>query len=358
MGPPPGHRRNEEVVTPDEIPDHASRSDSPPWPTSATALPSLGAPAGAPSGTAVRAAFLVQDLETRLGDNPHTILTFSNAQGRLRSAPIWASDHHRIEQVTRGAAVEVAGVMSAWRNRPQLQLERLRLLSADEIAWDRLHPSIGDPAPWWALVDHWRGTVRPSLAQILARFFGTPSFRRRFGECPASLTTHHARIGGLLQHTCEVARLALTSAAMARGADRDLLLTGALLHDIGKVESYDWEGNFTTTLGGRVIGHVVLGSRLLDQAIAGEGSDQSEELVALHHLLLSHHGRLEYGAPIPPVSLEAEILSHADVTSARTSAFNEALANPEYFAPDDQFSRRGVWELDNRHLWRGSSDRR
>lgn len=346
------------MVAPDEIPDHTSRSDSPPWPMSATALPPAGAPLDAPPGTAVRAAFLVQDLETRRGDNPHTILTFSNARGRVKSAPVWASEHHRIEQVTRGAAVEVTGLITTWRNRPQLQLDRLRPLSPAEVAWDQLHPTIGDPAPWWALVDHWRATVRPSLARILACFFDEPSFRRRFGQCPASLTTHHARIGGLLQHTSEVARLALTSAAMAHIADRDLLLTGALLHDIGKVESYDWEGNFTTTPGGRVIGHVVLGSRLLDQAIARECGEQSEELMALHHLLLSHHGRLEFGAPIPPLSLEAEILTHADLTSARVSAFIDALANPEYFAPADTFSRRRVWELENRQLWRGRSDRR
>lgn len=322
----------------------------------ATALPPAGTPVGAPSGTAVRDAFLVQELETRVGNTPHTILLLSNARGRLRSAPIWASEHHRIAQITRGTAVEVTGVMTAWRGRPQLQVQELRPLAPDEIAWDQLHPSIGDPAPWWALIDHWRSTLRPSLAGILARFFEAPSFRRRFGQCPASLTTHHARIGGLLQHTSEVARLALTSATIARGADRDLLLAGALLHDIGKVESYDWEGNFTTTLGGRVIGHVVLGSRMLDRAVARENGASTEELEALHHLLLSHHGRLESGAPVPPMSLEAEILSHADLTSARVSAFAEALDNPEYFRPGDTMSRRGVWELDNRHLWRGRSD--
>jgi 3'-5' exoribonuclease len=305
----------------------------------------------------VRVPVLIQEIEARPGDNPHTILTFHNAAGRLKSAPVWANEQHRIEHVTRGQAVEVTGVIGRWRNRPQLQVHSLRILPADEIAWDELHPSIGDPRPWWQILDHWRGVIRnPRLAATLALFFDDDGFRRRFEQCPASLTGHHARLGGLLQHTYEVARLTKAIAAFTPQANSDLLLAGALLHDIGKIESYRWEGLFDTTVEGRVIGHVVLGARMLDRVAAPSTACLSEELDALQHLILSHHGRLEFGAPILPLCLEAEILAHADLVSARTASFAEALANPTLFRADEQFSARPVWEIDQRRLWRGIRD--
>lgn len=347
-------------VTPDEIPGHSSRAGLPPWPTPATVLPPASVSLHAPPGTRVRATFLVQDLELRHGDNPHAILTFSSAQGRLKSAPIWAGEMHQIEDVTRGRVVEVTGVMTSWRERLQLQVEELTLLSPEQVSWEAFHPSIGDPAPWWALLDHWRATLSSGpLRDILTLLFDDPAFRRRFEQCPASLTAHHARIGGLLQHTCEVARLALTIASLAPLADPELLLAGSLLHDVGKLESYHWEGPFTATLRGRIVGHVVLGTRLLDGVIgrSPHAGARVERLEALHHLILSHHGRLEFGAPILPLSLEAEILAHADLTSARTSAFGDALTNREYFPDGEAFSVRRVWELDNRRIWRGRGDR-
>ncbi len=313
--------------------------------------------AHAPAGTAIRAVFLIQEIELRNGDHPHTIITFTNAGGQLKSAPVWASDRHRIEGLARGQPVEVTGVIGQWRDRPQLQLESIRGLAPDAVAWEELHPSIGDPGPWWNLLDGWRRSLRaPRLADTLAVLFDDPDFRRRFERCPASLNNHHARIGGLLQHTCEVAQLGLAAVAVVPQADRDVVLAGALLHDIGKLESYLWEGLFDTTVVGRVVGHVVLGARMLDRAQARRPTCHPEELELLVHLILSHHGHLEFGAPIVPLSLEAEILAHADLLSARTASFAEALSRRDLFRIDDQFSANPIWQLDHRRLWRGRSD--
>lgn len=345
------------AVTPEEIPAHASPCGPPPWPVPQTALPPARVPPHAPSGTRVVSTYLVQDLDARQGDNPHTILTFINARERLKSAPVWASERHRIQNVLRGHVVEVTGIIGQYRDRRQLQVEAIRPVPPDEVDWSELHPSIGDPAPWWHLIDTWRAGIRgPRLARTLALLFDDPAFRRRFEQCPASLSGHHARLGGLLQHTCEVAQLVLAIAAVKPEADRDLALAGALLHDIGKLEAYTWEGLFDTTVGGRVIGHTVLGARMLDRVGSAARSCHPEELDALHHLILSHHGRLEFGAPVLPLSLEAEILSHADLVSARTSSLAEALASESLFRPGDQFSSTSLWELEHRRIWRGRSD--
>jgi 3'-5' exoribonuclease len=161
-----------------------------------------------------------------------------------------------------------------------------------------------------------------------------------------------------LQHTCEVAHLALAAAAMLPAADPDLVLAGALLHDIGKIESYRWHGAFDTTVAGRVIGHVVLGARLLDRAVAraSEPPCTADELDLLCHLILCHHGRLEFGSPVLPLSLEGEILSQADLTSARTAGFSDVLGDATRFPADTPFSVHSSWWLDSRQVWRGRSD--
>ena len=255
--------------------------------------------------------------------------------------------------------MEVAGTIGCWRDRRQLHVETIRVLPRDQVPWSQLLPSCGDPAPWWRLLDGWRSAVRgPRLSRTLALLFDDETFRARFERCPASLKGHHARIGGLLQHTCEVAHLALAAARLAPSVDPDLVLAGALLHDIGKVESYRWEGLFEATTAGHALGHVVLGSLLLDRAVRGARypTCTQDELELLHHLILSHHGRLEFGAPVLPMTLEAEILSHADLASARGASMAQALEDSELFPGESPVSIRSVWQLDQRRVWRGKSD--
>ncbi len=339
-------------------PGHTSRPGLPPWPILDPVPPVSHALANAQTGTAVREIFLIQDVEIRTGDAPHTIITFGFPGGRLKSAPFWPSDRHRIEHLRRGQAVEISGTIGAWRDRRQLNVESIRLLPSDKSPWEVLLPSIGDPAPWWRLIDWWRSTIRgPRLRATVDLLFDDPGFRQRFQRCPASLSGHHAKLGGLLQHTCEVAHLAAASVSITPEADSDLTLAGALLHDVGKTESYTWDGYFEFTTRGRVIGHVVLGARMLDRAVQRAGSPcLPEELDLLHHLILSHHGKLEFGSPILPLTLESEILCHADLTSARAASFSGALNTPELFAENAAFSSQTVRQLDQRRIWRYQSD--
>jgi 3'-5' exoribonuclease len=307
----------------------------------------------------VQEAFLVQDLEVRGGDAPHTILILQHQSGRIRSAPFWASDAPRLAGIERGALLEVTGTITNYRQRRQLQVESLRLLPRDPGAWERLLPSIGDRDPWWALLDGWRAHLAaPRLAATLGLLFDDPAFRADFEHCPGSTMGHHARLGGLLQHTCEVAYLASAAATLQASADPDLLLAAALLHDIGKLDSYTWHGAFEMTPEGHAIGHVVLGVLRLDRVLerARPAVLREQERTLVHHLVLSHHGQLDYGAPVVPMTLEAEILAHADRLSARAASFTDALRDPEHFPAGNPVSSHPVWQLDRRRIWRSGSD--
>ncbi len=222
-----------------------------------------------PVGTRIQDLLIVLDVESRGGDTPHTIVTFGNATGRLPSAPFWLSDAHKIAGVSRGDVAEVIGTVGSYRERHQLAVDSIRVQCRELVDWRALMPSVGEVERYWKVVDRWREDIHsPRLAATLGLFYEDPHFRERYAQCPASTSGHHAQLGGLLKHTCEVAHIALAIARLHPTADLDLVLAGALLHDIGKLESYRWDGLFEMTIPGSVIGHVVLGALMLD---AGSG---------------------------------------------------------------------------------------
>jgi 3'-5' exoribonuclease len=313
---------------------------------------------GSPVGGRLEGNLLVCEMEQRGHEGqPFVVLTLGNTTGRIQSAPFWSEDLPRLAGVARGTVVQVLGDVTTYRERRQLRVSALSPVPDDRVNWHDMLPSAGDPAPCWRALDCWRSRIAaPNLRATLGLFYEDPEFRRRYQACPASVNGHHASLGGLLRHTWEVA-------AIARGicrtvpADADLVLAGALLHDIGKTEAYSWERGFGYTIRGRLYGHVVLGSLLLEGRIrtAPAASCGPDELDLLQHLILSHHGTREFGAAAEPMTLEAEILHLADNASARSDSMAHAVAGPEHFHGDELVSSRGLWQLDGRRVFRGKS---
>jgi 3'-5' exoribonuclease len=300
----------------------------------------------------------VLGVEQRSGETPHSILLFGNASGRIPSAPFWTADLGRIAGITRGDAVQLTGEITQYRDRRQLKVSSIRVLPKGSVDPERFLPSVGDLASYWASLDRWRGEIQaPRIAGTLSLFFDDPGFRGCFERCPASVGGHHAAIGGLLRHTHEVATIA-RAVTQTAAADWDLVLAGVLLHDIGKLEAYTWNGCFAMTIPGALLGHVVLGSRMLDRRVreTRPAPCTEPELLMLQHLILSHHGKGEYGAPVSPLTLEAEVLHYADNASAKTASMSEALADPDNFPGDEALSARPIWQLDKRRVYRGKSD--
>ncbi|MEP7326329.1 MAG: HD domain-containing protein [Gemmatimonadota bacterium] len=310
-------------------------------------------------GAPVSEPLLVWDMEQRsAGTQPFVVLTLGNCKGRLQSAPFWPEDLPKLEGIERGAIVSVRGEIAAYRERRQLKVAQIRPLPKEGVAWPALMPSVGDTGLYWSRLDQWRvGMSAPRLRAVIDLFYEDPGFRQAYGECPASLGGHHARLGGLLQHTWEVACIG-RSVAEAMGADSDLVLAGALLHDIGKLESYTWTGAFAMSERGSLCGHVVLGSLMLERRLnpAPPTLCTTRERDLLHHLILSHHGLLEHGAPVAPMTLEAEVLHFADNASAKSASMADALGEPQNFSGSELVSARPVWQLDRRRVFRGKSD--
>jgi len=317
----------------------------------------LDLPSLAP-GERVQDTFLVLDAEQKAYESGGcTVLTLGNATGRIDTAPFWEQDRAQVEGIRKGHAVQVLGEVADYRGRRQLKVSSLRLLPDTVVDLGRLLPTVGDVTRYWETLDGWRREMtKPRLAQVVALFYDDDAFRAAYGKCPASVSGHHATLGGLLKHTVEVGAIARTIGRVS-GAEPDLVLAGALLHDIGKLEAYRWDGVFDYTDAHYLIGHVVLGALALTRRLDEPGAPPCtpDERALLLHLVLSHHGRPEYGSPVAPLTLEAEILHWADNASAKTASMTEALRDADAFA-GGLVSQRRFWQLDHRRAYRGTSD--
>lgn len=319
-------------------------------PQTPASLPNL------PLGAHVEDTLLVYEVEQRTQNDgsPFVILTLGNGSGRVKTAPFWSSEVHKVEGVEKGAVVSVVGEVSEYRSDRQLKVASIRSVPREMVDWTRLLPSVGPVAPWWATVDKWIADMADGpWKKTVALFYGDGDFRQRYERCPASLANHHAELGGLLKHTVEVGAIAKTM-AKAAGGIWDLVLAGVLLHDIGKLEAYTWDGPFAMTEAGSLMGHVVLGSVMLDRRLDEEEQPplSDAERLVLQHLILSHHGELEFGSPVRPMTLEAEVLHLADHASASTANLATALQESANFGEGETVSKP-IWSLDRRRVYRG-----
>jgi 3'-5' exoribonuclease len=168
-----------------------------------------------------------------------------------------------------------------------------------------------------------------ALRALLDAFFGDEEFAAAYGRSPAATEYHHAYVGGLLEHSVSMARSAATLAA-ERGAelDRDLLVAGALLHDLGKVCEMTAGPAFDYTDAGRLVGHIVLGCIEADRRMAAIADFPAQTRLHVLHLLASHHGQKEFGAPVLPATPEALALHHLDNLDAKVRAAADAEPKP------------------------------
>ncbi len=294
------------------------------------------------------------DKTTKTGD-PFVILKLGNATGAL-SVNVWKEFVPLVEGVRPGQVVQVIGTVESYRGAKQLKLTSaprvvaLAAANADEFL-PRVSVGIDE---LWSRVDAWRAEMRGSLRAVVDLFFADDVFRERFARAPGATRGHHAQVGGLLLHSCEVANIARAAVQTMRG-DIALVTAGALLHDIGKVEAYSVElAGFENTQSGHLIGHIVLGSLMLDERLRRlpDGSVSAAQRLELHHFIQSHHGIPEFGAAVRPMTLEAELLHFADQSSAKGNDFNDAVDDGELFAsPDAEFSAKRSWRLERR-VWR------
>lgn len=275
-------------------------------------------------GARIDAAYVIRSKElrtARTGD-PYLWLEISDRSGAIHAVLFRPSDTARSLPV--GAVARVAGSIAKYRGRPRVTVETLvpaESWDPDDFLQPGRRPAAEVEAEFTALV---RSVRDAECRGVLRRVFGDASFRGSFMRSPASQSHHHAYVGGLVEHTIAVSAVCAQLAGRYDGVDRDLLVTAALLHDIGKVDEIECETGVMYSDAGRLIGHVVLGLQRVARALSTTSLGERRSLL-LQHAIVSHHGELEWGAPKQPATLEALILHHADNLDAKAAGLSALL---------------------------------
>ena len=262
--------------------------------------------------------------ETRAG-KPYLILEVVDRSGEI-GGPIWDQVEELQGVCQVGQFVHLSGQVSSYQNKLQLKIDAARAVDRNEV----------DLADFVLVCDQDREALardlqalvtsvkNPFLKKLLQVFFKKDPLWQRFQDAPAAKGIHHAYLGGLLEHSLSVARIADSLATHYSGVDRSLLLAGALLHDIGKVEELVMEvAVIDYTPQGRLKGHLVMGSEMVAEAAAHIKDFPPELLTQLQHLILSHHGRQEFGSPTVPMTVEAFLLSFVDDLDAKMNLMEQ-----------------------------------
>lgn len=278
-------------------------------------------------GDPVDDLFLVKAVktgETRAG-KPYLVLTVMDKSGEI-SGPIWDNANHYKEICVVGKVVHLSGSVQLYRDKIQVKIDDVQLVVQDGIDLGDFFPT--SPRCRQEMATELQQLVRtvkdPFLKKLLNVFFVTSTWWPTFQDAPAAKGIHHAYIGGLLEHSLSVAKAADSLAAHYDGVDRSLLLTGALLHDIGKLEELKMEcGIVDYTVQGRLKGHLVIGSEMVGKAAAKIRNFPEELACQVQHLILSHHGRQEFGSPTVPMTVEAFMLSFLDDLDAKMNIIEQ-----------------------------------
>jgi 3'-5' exoribonuclease len=295
-------------------------------------------------GEAVTSFFLVRQLQLRQRrtGEPYLTLVLADRTGEV-AAVLWEAA--AAGEVAAGDFVKAQGLLGSYHDEPQLMLQRLRKAAADEILLeDYLPRSERDPGELWATLRAAVDSLRePALRRLLEELCADSAFVQAFGAAPAATHIHHAVLGGLLEHTASVVGFCRLLADYYPALDRDLLLTAALLHDVGKIRELSWEPDFDYTDAGRLLGHITLGTLFVEERIRSVPDFPAELATRLLHCILSHHGELAWGSPKRPKTLEAFALHTAENLDGKINAL---LA----FGRQHPDSRRPGWTQYNRSL--------
>ena len=272
------------------------------------------------AGQAVNEIFIARDkqLAYKKDGAPYLTLNLMDRSGEIK-AVVWDNVQAINKAFSAGDYVRVKGTASEYREVLQLVVRHIeRPDSADVDAQDFLPTTERDVDKMLDRLIQISQTVENKhLSRLLAVFFEDKDFVHRLKSAPAAKRMHHAYLGGLLEHTLSIARLSQAVCSHYTGLDKDVLLTGAILHDIGKVYEFSYETHIDYSDAGRLLNHIVIGVEMLDKRIATLDNFPEDLSLVLKHMIVSHHGTRDFGSPEPPKTLEAVVLYYLDELDAK-----------------------------------------
>jgi 3'-5' exoribonuclease len=278
-------------------------------------------------GVNLRSTYLATDTTVRTDSRgtPYLSLKLGDKTGSV-DARMWRLPKELLGGLEGPEYVHVEGNAHEYRGMLQVKVDRMKVLSKDEVEEeDYLPASESDRRALTAeLMEAGRGFENEHLRELFERMVADEELWNAFCTAPAAKAMHHARIGGLLEHSVHCLRVARALAEIYP-VNEDLLFFGAIFHDIGKTEELSWEGGgFAYTTEGRLQGHVVLGDRIVSAHAARIPGFPENLAIQLSHIMLSHQGEREYGSPEQPKTLEALLVNLLDNLDARAAMFLES----------------------------------
>ena len=286
--------------------------------------------------THIQSTFLVSakaTRQTKYGD-AYLCVTLIDRTGAIE-ARAWENAELLAERFCTDDFVIVSGQVSSYQDTLQLKLIDIQSVGDEAVeVTDFLPSSRWEPEALFAqlkelVLEHVQGAPMRAFFKTL---FGQHELMERFKRAPAAKTNHHNFIGGLLEHVLSMAREAVLLADhYARYypglINRDLLMAGCVLHDIGKCRELSFTRSFAYTTHGQLIGHIPHGIEIVNDIQAAMRPAPPEEMIlAIKHLILSHHGRLDYGSPVTPRTPEAMLLHQIDMIDSRMAMCAAAIA--------------------------------
>ena len=306
------------------------------------------------SGEKVSTSFLVSEKNLAYSQKgaPYLNLRLKDKTGEL-DGKVWENATELDGYFKKGDIVHIVGRILSYKNNLQVSVLEVKKTEDEEIdPADYFPTSSRDADDMFAeLLVIVEQIQTPCLKDLLLAFFRDEQIVKLFKKAPAAKGFHHVYLGGLLEHTLSVIRLLDLAARHYTGVNRDLLLTGGILHDIGKIYEFQYDRLIDYSDAGRLVGHIVMGVEMLDARIAKIEGFPENLAMELRHLILSHHGTLEYGSPKRPKTLEAMIVHYIDDLDAKVNAFQTFTSG----IPDSESNWTPFHRLFERYIYKGSS---
>ena len=271
----------------------------------------------------VTASFVVvsKQIKPKKTGEPYLALTLGDRTGQLE-AKMWDNVEEVLEAFEQDDFLKIKGLVNKYKNRFQLTIHKLRKLGESEIDFSDYLPKTSKNVDelWQTLAGFVASIQNPHLQSLLEAFMADPEIAAAYRNAPAAKTLHHAFIGGLLDHVVSLCRSCDLVCRNYPQVNRDLLLAGAFLHDIGKIHELAYNRSFSYTTRGQLLGHMVIELEMLQAKLALVPGFPPELKSMLEHLIISHHGQYEFGSPKLPMFPEALVLHYMDDLDSKMEA--------------------------------------
>jgi 3'-5' exoribonuclease len=282
------------------------------------------------SEQAITGFFLVHEKEVRNTNagKPYLRMELGDRSGSIE-ARMWDQFEALAKDISRDDFVKVQARVEIYRNKPQLFLQQFRLAKPEEIDLaDFLpHTPYNVDEMYRELLGYAEGMKNPWLKKLVTKVVSDPQIAPRYRKAPAAKVMHHAYLGGLLEHVVGLCGLAKQIAAHYPELDVDLLLTAAMLHDVGKLDELCYERSVSYTTEGQLLGHIVMELETVTKAMEEIQGFPATLKAVVQHILISHHGQYEFGSPKLPMIREALVFHYMDDLDSKVAAVRAAMAN-------------------------------